>query len=106
MLNWKQIISRSFCVFSFLMPVVAFSSGQIGFESGEHFAAGDKVKLYFGNNDIGQSNYALHLANGLTLNYAQLIALSGDFYGVPGQTISEGDSFKERKVRFVEAYKT
>jgi len=46
----------------------------------------------------------LHLPNGLALTYGQVIALGGDFYGIPGQPISDGASPAERVQRFNAAF--
>lgn len=104
MMDYKRILNAALCTVMLLIPTYVFSSQQIGFESAEHYTAGENVKLYFDSRDMGQVNYSLHLPNGLSLNYAQLITLSGDYYGVVGQTISEGQSLEERKARFIQAF--
>ena len=48
----------------------------------------------------------LHLPNGLALTYGQVIALGGDFYGIPGQAISDGASAGRRVQRFTAAFNT
>ncbi|HVH78247.1 MAG TPA: hypothetical protein VM782_02555, partial [Stellaceae bacterium] len=41
---------------------------------------------------------------GLSLTYGQILALGGDFYGVPDEPIAEGEDPNERKQRFTAAY--
>jgi hypothetical protein len=103
MFKWKrQILS----VFTLLAPVATFANHNIGFESSEHLVAGEKLKLYFGSQPVLQSEHKLHLSNGLELTYAQIVTMGGDFYAVPGQMISQGESLEERKKLFIEAYNT
>ena len=64
------------------------------FEGGEHTAIGDDTLLRFVKDApaIPARQVELHLPNGLALTYGQVIALGGDFYGIPGQPISDGNS--------------
>src|SRR3990167_474413 len=100
--KWR--LSITLCMISLLSPVM--SSADVGFEAAEHLTAGETVKLYFDAQDSGQTLYKLHLANGLELTFAQMMTLSGDFYAVPGGVISDGQTFDERKSRFIAAYNT
>ncbi|MEN2990541.1 hypothetical protein WG926_19670 [Tistrella sp. BH-R2-4] len=76
------------------------------FEGGEHTAIGDQVVLYFSPTDPGTPAWQmpLHLANGLALTYGQIVALGGDFYGLPDQPISDGVTPDDRIARFTEAF--
>lgn len=76
------------------------------FEGGEHTAIGDETLLRFvpGEPAIAGAKVQLHLPNGLALTYGQIIALGGDFYGIPGQPISDGASPTERVQRFIAAF--
>ncbi len=76
------------------------------FEGGEHTAIGDRVLLYFSSDDKGTPAYQvpLSLPNGLNLTYGQILALGGDFYGIPEQAISDGASPADRQQRFANAY--
>ena len=89
------------------------------FESAEHENIGNKVKLRFPvskqSSDISEEVLGgkrfLRLPNGLKLSFGQIIALAGDFYGVPESPIidpSEKQDQKEicRRQRFIEAYNT
>jgi Tectonin domain len=78
------------------------------FESGEHTAIGDGVYLFFYNGDSGTraGSNPLTLPNGLSLTYGQIIALGGDFYGLPDAPISDGSSVYSRKDRFTRAFNT
>jgi hypothetical protein len=55
------------------------------FEGGEHTAIGDDILLRFVKDApaIPARQVELHLPNGLALTYGQVIALGGDFYGIP-----------------------
>lgn len=79
---------------------------SLRFEGGEHAAIGDETLLRFvqGEPSIPGSQVKLHLPNGLALTYGQIIALGGDFYGIPGQPISDGASPAERVQRFTAAF--
>ncbi|MDN5510007.1 MAG: phospholipase, partial [Pseudomonas sp.] len=76
------------------------------FEGGEHTAIGDDTLLRFSKDApaIPARQVELHLPNGLALTYGQVIALGGDFYGIPGQPISDGNSPSERVQRFTAAF--
>ena len=78
------------------------------FEGGEHTAIGDDTLLRFAKDApaIPSRQVELHLPNGLALTYGQVIALGGDFYGIPGQPISDGASPAERVQRFSAAFNT
>jgi hypothetical protein len=61
------------------------------FESNEHEAIGDHVLLKFSSTDPGTRAGTLPfaLASGVALTYGQILALGGDFYGVPEKPISD-----------------
>lgn len=79
---------------------------SLRFEGGEHTAIGDDTQLRFvqGEPSIPGANVELHLPNGLALTYGQIISLGGDFYGIPGQPISDGASAADRVQRFSAAF--
>jgi hypothetical protein len=79
---------------------------SLRFEGGEHTAIGDETLLRFvqGEPSIPGAKIKLHLPNGLALTYGQIIALGGDFYGIPGHPISDGASPAERVQRFTAAF--
>jgi hypothetical protein len=83
-------------------PVIAV------FEGAEHTAIGNRALLYFSNSDRGTlaERAPLALPNGLRLTYGQIIALGGDFYGVPDAPISDGATHADRMVRFTNAYES
>lgn len=71
------------------------------FEGGEHTAIGDSVVLRFSaDGPPPPAPFPLQLENGLQLTYGQILALGGDFYGVPDSPISDPDSPQERQARF------
>ncbi|WP_460154101.1 phospholipase [Pseudomonas sp. S2_B07] len=76
------------------------------FEGGEHTAIGDGTLLRFIKDApaIPASQVELHLPNGLALTYGQVVALGGDFYGIPEQPISEGATAPDRVQRFSNAF--
>lgn len=88
------------CLF---ISTASFSADKpiLHYESSEHAAAGDQVKLYFSPEKIGVNE--LTLPNGFKITYGQLVSL-GDFYGVVGQPISTGASDSERRSRFLAAF--
>ncbi|TPG81457.1 phospholipase [Pseudomonas arsenicoxydans] len=79
---------------------------QLRFEGGEHTAIGDDTLLRFIKDApaIPASQVELHLTNGLALTYGQVVALGGDFYGIPDQPISEGATAADRIKRFSNAF--
>lgn len=85
---------------------VAKSSPQLRFEGAEHTAIGDATLLRFDNNaaPVPAWQVQLHLPNGLALTYGQVVALGGDFYGIPDQPICEGATPAERLQRFNNAF--
>ncbi|WP_460416762.1 phospholipase [Pseudomonas sp. microsymbiont 2] len=75
---------------------------ELFFEGGEHTAIGDNTLLRY---EVGQPGIPAHqsplpLPNGLTLTYGQVIALGGDFYGLPDRPIADGANDAERIARF------
>jgi len=73
-------------------------------ESGEHVFIGNDVTLFFEPGaGVSAANAPLHLANGLALQYGQVLALAGDFYGVPSAPISDG---ADHQARFRAAFST
>lgn len=76
------------------------------FEGGEHTAIGDGIELRFAEHApaIPAWQVPLHLPNGLALNYGQIVALGGDFYGIPGQAICDGSTPANRVQRFINAF--
>jgi hypothetical protein len=79
---------------------------QLRFEGGEHTAIGDRTLLRFIKDApaVPASQVELHLPNGLALTYGQIVALGGDFYGIPDQPVSEGATAAERIQRFINAF--
>ena len=80
------------------------------FESPEHEALGDGLTFY--NTDGGtftQSppnvNYFRTQGRQL-LSFGQIVALAGDFYGVPNQPISDGADPADQQTRFQAAFDT
>ncbi|PWB34934.1 phospholipase [Pseudomonas sp. SDI] len=78
------------------------------FEGGEHTAIGDSAHLRFASDApaIAAWKVPLHLPNGLSLSYGQIVALGGDFYGVPERPIADGATAEERVQRFAAAFDT
>ncbi len=76
------------------------------FEGGEHTAIGNNVVLRFSVSDVGTLAHQvpLEVQPGLSLTYGQILALAGDFYGVPDLPIAYGITPDDRKQRFHAAY--
>ncbi|MDR2307165.1 MAG: hypothetical protein LBE53_08220 [Paucimonas sp.] len=79
---------------------------ELYFEGAEHTAIGDNTLLRFvaGQPGIPAHQAPLPLPNGLTLTYGQVIALGGDFYGLPERPIADGANEAERIARFAQAF--
>ncbi|MBL4818303.1 MAG: phospholipase [Deltaproteobacteria bacterium] len=75
------------------------------FESSEHTMSGDNVMLILGKAQNAGKALPLHMPNGLVLTFGDLVAMP-DFYGVVGKPISQGKSFKDRQIRFFNAFKS
>ncbi|MEO6677449.1 MAG: phospholipase, partial [Pseudomonas sp.] len=78
------------------------------FEGGEHTAIGDQTLLRFVENaePILSHDVQLHLPNGLAPTYGQVLALGGDFYGIPDRPVSDGATPSDRLNRFIAAFDT
>ncbi|HXH38303.1 MAG TPA: phospholipase [Thermoanaerobaculia bacterium] len=77
------------------------------FEGGEHTAIGNSVTLSFpGTGALPAATAPLTLANNLQLTYGQIVALAGDFYGVPANPISSGTTFAQQQQFFLAAFNT
>jgi hypothetical protein len=83
-----------------------FDPHRVMFEGGEHTAIGDSIVLRFSANDPGRPAYQIPLAiqTGLALTYGQILALGGDFYGVPDEPIADGATPAARQQRFLNCY--
>lgn len=97
---------RYLIIFILTTSTVFASPTNLRFESAEHVLIGDKVKLQFEANVQGQTGVKLKLPNGLQLTYGEIVALAGDFYGNPDQSITSGNSRLEKKQNFILAYMT
>lgn len=86
-------------------PIDVYHHGKdvVDFAPFEHKHIGDKVCITSEN--MGRLN-SLKLPNGLVLSLGQIIALAGDFYGVPTQPIIDpsNQTNHDRYRRFIDAY--
>lgn len=80
-----------------------FSWAKYQFASAEHITIGDNIKLFFFPGDQGTPGAYLHLPNGLSLTYGDIIAF-GDLYGVSDKAISKGSTDNERRSLFLSAF--
>ena len=109
----KMILKRT--------PEVILTVDEEGeeFESMEHENIGNKVRLRFpapapctkGTEQVSSIDRPLRLPNGLKLTFGQIIALAGDFYGVPAYPIIDpkeqpANMSAGRRNRFLAAYDT
>lgn len=69
------------------------------FEGGEHTALGNGITLMFNDIPVRASARPLALPNGLSLTYGQIVALGGDFYGLPGEPIADDPRPPDRFTR-------
>ena len=87
----------------FLIPVLSFSTI-------EHREIGDGRTLRYVEGGKQENLLAktakLELPNGNALSFGEIIALAGDFYGVPSLPISEGTTSADRASRFKKAFYT
>lgn len=96
----KKIIA-TLCM---ITPLASFAALPIDFfESPEHLAIGDNVKLFFSADDQGQSGIQLHMPNGLALTYGDILTF-GDYYEVPLHPISQGLTLEEQTSRFLTGF--
>lgn len=75
-------------------------------DSGEHALIGNAAPmegLPYGGAGTTQQ---IPLECGVTTTYGHIVALAGDYYGVPAEPISNGTSFSDRRMRFAKAYRT
>jgi len=75
------------------------------FESAEHSAVGDQVRLAYAKNESSKENAMLSLENGFSLSYGNILTLA-DFYGDSSAPISKGADLKERMKRFSSTFAT
>jgi hypothetical protein len=73
------------------------------FEGGEHTYLGNNATIYFDGQSGLASKFPLTMPNGLLLTYGQVVALGGDFYGLPDAPISDDPS---PPARFNQAFAT
>ncbi len=72
-------------------------------EGGEHTFIGNVIELEFPSGGVVAGKRPLKLANGLALTYGQILALGGDFYGLPKTPICED---KNPPTLFLKAFET
>lgn len=92
----------------FLDPLAPTGPGLELFESPEHEALGDGWTFVDSNgNSFTQSppstNY-FTTTGGQKLSFGQILALAGDFYGVPASPISDGTTAADQQSRFDAAF--
>lgn len=75
------------------------------FKSFEHQLLGDTVLLELADGESAAAPvHKLTLPNTNKLTYGDIVALGGDFYGIPHAPISDGQSMEERMQRFKNAF--
>ncbi len=85
-------------------PII-YADSSTGFALSEHWALGQQIALRFDVTQPSEAALPLHLKNGLTLTFGDIISL-GDLYGVLGKPISHGLDKQEKRARFKDAFKT
>jgi len=94
-------------VFAFLVSATSIHALNISpsYTSSEHVLLGNKVTLYFSSTDPGQKGAIIHLANGLSLTYGEILSLP-DFYEIVGSPIALAKNNIERNARFLAAFQS
>ncbi|VVC76510.1 hypothetical protein AQUSIP_18230 [Aquicella siphonis] len=102
-ITWRSILPV--CLSAIMIqPVFTYASTTgTSFASGEHVTLGDRINLYFSDDDPGKIASPLHLPNGLALTYGEILSL-GDFYEIPDQPISQGQSEAEQRALFLASF--
>lgn len=104
----------------FLVLVVAivlflvFGMKKEQFITGEHQIVGDgdaylkydSLNLFFPATPSGtpSKNYPITLPNGISVTFGKIIAMAGDYFGIPAKPISHGKTLGDMQQRFVDAY--
>jgi hypothetical protein len=78
----------------------AYSSNN--FSSPGHVAMGNEVKIRLPSQTPDQPNLLLHLENGLSMSYGEILAMP-DFYGAD-KPISQAETTEERRTLFMAAF--
>ncbi len=104
-MSWQKAMRCFSCSVLLFASSLSFAANGpiLNYESGEHVAAGDQVKLHFTADEPGQAGEALPLPNGLKLTYGEILSL-GDFYEIVDQAISRGISNDDKRARFTAAF--
>jgi hypothetical protein len=82
---------------------LTYADSSAGFALSEHWAIGQQITLKFDTNQPPKAAIPLHLQNGLTLTFGDIISL-GDLYGVIGKPISHGLDTFEKQTRFKDVF--
>ncbi len=108
----KRYLSSSFiCKFLVIFSNLFFWSlpghvnGSGNITLSEHWTVGQKVKLRFNLLQTPEAAAPLHLKNGLTLSFGDILSL-GTLYGEQGRPISHGITTQQKRARFQNAYKS
>lgn len=100
------MIKYVLCLTFIACPVLAHE-GEVHtyFKSIEHQWLGNIALLDFpGSDGVKATEHKLRLPNGNSLSYGDIIALGGDYYGVPDSPISDGTTDADRLARFQAAF--
>lgn len=95
----------AFIVFCMGFAATGATQVETFFKSVEHQSLGNAVILKFaGEESVTAGNRKLTLPNTNRLYYGDIVAIGGDFYGIPYAPISDGATFEERMQRFKDAF--
>lgn len=89
-----------------LLSSAGYAAESAYFQSAEHVAAAQGVKIRLHPGEQPRENPLLHLPNGIEINYGELSALGGDFYGIPSQPIISGQTDAMREAIFIAGFDT
>lgn len=84
------------------------SGGNEFFESPEHASLADGLVIHTIDGTTLDPTLPLPtpMSNGVNLTYGQIMALAGDFYGLPNSPISDGADLEDQIDRFMAAFNT
>lgn len=86
-----------------LFSPLNYAEASDSFALSEHWIMGQQVKLRFQVAQIPKAGLPLHLKNGLSLTFGDIISL-GDLYGILGKPISYGVDDVQKYDRFKKAF--
>jgi hypothetical protein len=92
------------CLAVAAIPSVTFAdTPNMSFTAPEHIAIGNSIVLYLSSDSSGQKGQPLHLPNGSSFTYGEMVSL-GDFYGVLDKAVSQAPNEAQGKQLFMQGF--